>query len=147
MCDFMYNDSDLQMNSELILCIKDHDNTKDKASIDTTMFIGWSYIDEVYYIRGKRQDIGISQFVPYALKCENINELYNFIEFTVGYRNPLSIILYNFNNICEMVSNDITYEFLEEHIDKNYEISGYDNIKLNRLEIIKSLRLLKHTFN
>jgi hypothetical protein len=46
-----------------------------------------------------------------------------------------------------MVSNDITYEFLEEHIDKNYEISVYDNIKLNRLEVIKSLRLLKHTFN
>jgi hypothetical protein len=147
MSEIMYNDSNLQMNSELILCIKDYDNTKDKSSIDTIMFIGWSYIDNVYYVRGKRQDICDSQFVPYALKCENINELYNFIEFTLGYRNRLSIILYNFNNICDMVSNDITYEFLEEHIDKNYEISGYDNIKLNRLEVIKSLRLLKHTFN
>ena len=139
-----YNDSNLQMNSQLILCIKEHDNTKDKSSIDTIMFIGWSYTDNLYYIRGKRQDISDKNFVPYAFKCENEIDIYNFIEFVVGSNNTSSIILYNFNNISEMECNDITYEFLEEHMDINYEIAGYDKVKVARLEIVKCLKMLKN---
>ena len=114
-----YKDSDLQMNSQLILSIKEHDSTENKQSIDTIMFIGWSYTDNVYYIRGKRQDISKNNFVPYAFKCENEIDLYNFIEFVVGSNNTSSIILYNFNNISEMECNDITYEFLEENMEAN----------------------------
>ena len=139
-----YNDSNLQMNSQLILCIKEHDNTKDKSSIDTIMFIGWSYTDNLYYIRGKRQDISDKNFVPYAFKCENEIDIYNFIEFVVGSNNTSSIILYNFNNISEMECNDITYEFLEENMDINYEIAGYDKVKVARLEIVKCLKMLKN---
>ena len=146
MSDFIYNDSNLQMNSQLILCIKEHDNTKDKLSIDTIMFIGWSYTDNLYYIRGKRQDISKNNFVPYAFKCENEIDLYNFIEFVVGSNNTSSIILYNFNNISEMECNDITYEFLEENMDINYEIAGYDKVKVERLEIVKCLKMLKNIF-
>lgn len=141
-----YNDSNLQMNSQLILCIKEYDNTKDKSSVDTIMFIGWSYTDNLYYIRGKRQDISDKNFVPYAFKCENEIDLYNFIEFVVGSNNTSSIILYNFNNISEMECNDITYEFLEENMDINYEIAGYDKVKVARLEIVKCLKLLKNVF-
>ena len=139
-----YNDSNLQMNSQLILCIKEYDNTKDKSSVDTIMFIGWSYTDNLYYIRGKRQDISDKNFVPYAFNCENEIDLYNFIEFVVGSNNTSSIILYNFNNISEMKCNDITYEFLEENMDINYEIAGYDKVKVARLEIVKCLKMLKN---
>jgi hypothetical protein len=141
-----YNDSNLQMNSQLILCIKEYDNTKDKSSVDTIMFIGWSYTDNLYYIRGKRQDISDKNFVPYAFKCENEIDLYNFIEFVVGSNNTSSIILYNFNNISEMECNDITYEFLEENMDINYEIAGYDKVNVARLEIVKCLKILKNIF-
>jgi len=141
-----YNDSNLQMNSQLILCIKEHDNTKDKSSIDTIMFIGWSYTDNLYYIRGKRQDISKNNFVPYAFKCENEIDLYNFIEFVVGFKETSTIILYNFNNLSEMECNDITYEFLEENMDINYEIAGYDKVKVERLEIVKCLKMLKNIF-
>ncbi len=138
-----YNDSNLQMNSQLILCIKEHDNND---LIDTIMFIGWDYIDNVYYIRGKRQDIGDNNFVPYAFQSDQIYEIYNFIEFVIGYKTPSSIILYNFNNINEMKCNDITYEFLEENIDINYEIAGYDNVKIRRLQLVKCLKMLKNMF-
>jgi len=146
-----YNDSNLQMNSQLILCIKEHDtkehdSIENKNSIDTIMFIGWSYTDNVYYIRGKRQDISKNNFVPYAFTCENEIDIYNFIEFVVGSNNTSSIILYNFNNISEMECNDITYEFLEENMDINYEIAGYDKVKVARLEIVKCLKLLKNVF-
>ena len=141
-----YKDSDLQMNSQLILSIKEHDSTENKQSIDTIMFIGWSHIDNVYFIRGKRQDMSNYNFVPYAFTSENEYDLYNFIEFVVGYNNTSSIILYNFNNISEMECNDITYEFLEEHMDINYEIAGYDKVKLARLEIVKCLKMLKNMF-
>ena len=139
-----YNDSDLQMNSQLILCIKEHDSEKNINSIDTIMFIGWSYTDNVYYIRGKRQDISDKNFVPYAFKSENENNVYNFMEFVVGFKETSTIILYNFNNISEMECNDITYEFLEENMNLNYEIAGYDNVKLKRLEILKCLKMLKN---
>jgi hypothetical protein len=141
-----YNDSDLQMNSQLILCIKEHDSKEDKNSIDTLLFIGWSYTDNVYYVRGKRQDICSNNFVPYAFNCEYDYNLYDFIEFVVGYKKTSSIILYNFNNISEMECNDITYEFLEENMDINYEIAGYDNVKVKRLEIVKYLKMLKNMF-
>jgi hypothetical protein len=136
-----YNDSDLQMNSQLILCIKEHDSNH---SVDTIMFIGWSYIDNVYYMRGKRQDICDNNFVPYAFHCENDYDLSSFVEFVIGTRKTSSIILYNFNNINEMNCNDITYDFLEEHMDINYEIAGYDNVKVRRLELVKYLRMLKN---
>jgi hypothetical protein len=141
-----YNDSNLQMNSRLILSIKEHDNKENKQSIDTIMFIGWSHIDNVYFIRGKRQDICDNNFVPYAFNCENEYDVYNFIEFVIGYRKTSSIILYNFNNISEMEYYDLTYEFLEEHMDINYEISGYDNVKVKCLEIVKYLKMLKNVF-
>ena len=141
MSNFKYNDSDLQMNSQLILCIKEHDSKENRNSIDTVLFIGWN---NGYYIRGKRQDIWVNKFVPYAFNCDNDYELYDFIEFVIGCRKSSSIMLYNFNNISEMECNDITYEFLEEHLDINYEIAGYDNVKLTRLEILKCLKMLKN---
>ena len=136
-----YNDSELQMNSQLILCIKEHDTNH---SVDTILFIGWSHIDNVYYMRGKRQDICDKNFVPYAFHSENDYDLSSFVEFVIGTKKTSSIILYNFNNINEMNCNDITYDFLEEHIDINYEIAGYDNVKVRRLELVKYLRMLKN---
>ena len=41
---------------------------------------------------------------------------------------------------------DLTYEFLEEHMDINYEIAGYDDAKVIRLEIVKCLKMLKNMF-
>ena len=151
--DFLYNDSELQMDSKLILCIEEHDNNKNpQKSIDTRLFIGWSIRDNDYFVRGKRQDIGSTDFVPYAFRCESVDELYNFIEFVVGLGRNTSMTLYNFNNLDgfpynEVNDDELNYEFFEDHMDKNYEIAAYDGVKIKRSKIKKSLRMLKNMYN
>ena len=43
--------------------------------------------------------------------------------------------------------NELTYEFLEENMDKNYEVTGYNNCVLNKKEILRYLRFLRNTYN
>jgi hypothetical protein len=143
MADFLYNDSELQMDTQFILCIEEYDN----RSIDTRLFIGYSSRDDDYFVRGKRQDIGSKEFVPYAFRCESTNDLYDFIEFAIGPRSRSSVILYNFNNLEGIHDDDLTYEFFEEHIDRDYEVAAYDHVKLKRSQIKKYLRMLKNTYN
>jgi len=154
MTDVVYNDYDIQMNSKLILCIEEHDDIKKIKSVDTRLFIGWSNLDNDFLIRGKRVDIGKHEFVPYAFHCNSIDKLYDFIEFVVGSKSNTSIILYNYNNIDvnsgeQPVKNDdeLTYEFFEKYMDKNYEIAAYDKVRLNRVQIKKYLNLLKYIYN
>ena len=59
----------------------------------------------------------------------------------------VNITLYNFNNIDLMRINDITYEFLENGMNKNYEVTGYDDCILNKYYILKYLKILKNTYN
>lgn len=147
MTDFLYNDSELQMDTRLILCIAEHDNKMDPNSVDNRLFIGWSVQDNDYFVRGKREDIGLNEFVPYAFRCEHTDDLYDFIEFVVGPKSRASIELYNYNNTESMDTDEITYEFLEENMDRNYEIAAYDDVKLKRRQITTYLRMLKNSYN
>ena len=155
MTDFFYNDSECQMNSKLILCIEEHDNRSETNFVDTRLFIGWSIQDNDYFVRGKRQDIGPTEFVPYAFRCESTDELYDFIEFVVGSKRNTSIVLYNYNNIdtnsnqskVNLKDDELTYEFFEENMDSNYEIAAYDGVNLKRAQIKKYLRMLKNMYN
>ena len=154
MAYFFYNDSELQMNSKLILCIEEHDNKKKTSSVDTRLFIGWSNKYNDYFIRGKREDIGSKEFVPYAFRCDSIVELYDFIEFVFGSQSNTSIILYNYNNIDKNSSNsvtlkddELTYEFFEENMDRNYEIAAYDRVRLKSRQVKKYLRILNNMYN
>lgn len=141
----LYNDSALQTSSKLILCVEE---INDRGLIDNRLFIGWSREDNDYFIRGKRQDSFVSNYVPYAFQCETTDALYDFIKFVVGTRNTSSVILYNYNNIYPLSPNkELTYEFFEENIDKNYEIAGYDGIKLKRKYIKNILRIMKNMYN
>lgn len=152
MADFFYKDSELQMDSNLILCIEEHDPDLDQDSVDTRLFIGWNNLDNDYFIRGKRENIYSKDFVPYAFHCDSTDELYDFIEFVVGKKRKTSIILYNYNNIngytdFKLKADDLTYDFFEKYMDRNYEIAAYDGINLRRREIKKYLRLLKNMYN
>ena len=152
MASFFYKDSELQMDSNLILCIEEHDPDLDQDSVDTRLFIGWNNLDNDYFIRGKRENIYSKDFVPYAFHCDSTDELYDFIEFVVGKQRKTSIILYNYNNIngytdFKLKADDLTYDFFEKYMDRNYEIAAYDGINLRRREIKKYLRLLKNMYN
>ena len=66
--DIVYNDSDNQSYSRLILCIEEQDNKADPTSIDTRLYIGWDDEAEEYFLIGRRQDTLVSNYVPYAFK-------------------------------------------------------------------------------
>ena len=143
MSDFTNNDSELQMDSHLILCIDECDNT----SIDTRIFIGYDESDKDYFVRGKRQDIRGTNYVPYAFHCESANKLYKFIEFVVGIKGQINITLYNYNNLENKMVDEITYEYLEKLMDRNYEIVGYDEAILTEEAMLKCLNILKNMYN
>jgi len=138
----MYRDSDIQMDTRLLLYIEEHDVKEDFNSIDNKIFIGWDKIIQKFYVRGKRQNIGDKDFAPYALYYSSPDKLYDFIEFVVGTTSTTSLLLYNFNNINNLKLEDLTYDYLESLIDKNYEIAGYDRVKLKRKGFIKCLSML-----
>lgn len=148
MAEFYYNDSELQMDSSLILCIEEHDNEQNVDSVDNRIFIGYDIRDNDYYVRGKRQDTTKCSYVPYAFHCDSTCELYDFIEFLVGgNRDNISIILYNFNNICYESTDNLTYEFFEEQMDTSYEMAAYDRVELNCDIMVKNLEMLKNMYN
>jgi hypothetical protein len=140
-----YIDSDLQMDTNLILCIEEIDKKNILHPIDNRIFIGWDISCNSYYIRGKRQDINKKQFVPYAFCCHSTKDLYEILDFILG-KDLFNIILYNYNNMDNIKSNDLPYEFFEKYIDKSYEIAGYNAIKFNK-KILKFIRILKNTYN
>lgn len=143
----VYNDSENQTNSQLILCIEEKDGIQGPNSVDTRMFIGWNRGVNDFFVRGKRQDINDKEFVPYAFHCECASDLYDFIDFVVGVDENISLTLYNFNNIDEMKDCDMTYEFFEDNMDRNYEIVAYDHMQLKRSTILKCLKMLRNTYN
>jgi hypothetical protein len=142
-----YNDSESQMDTNLILCIEEHDSKDDFTLIDNRLFIAWNLQDDDYYVRGKRQDTINFKYVPYAFHCDSTHDLYNFIEFIMGTKRNVSITMYNYNNIDDMSDAELTYEFFEEQMDHQYEIAAYDSVKLKRSQLVKWLRMLKSTYN
>ena len=143
MSEYFYNDSELQMTTNLILCIEEIDNENPSFPIDTRLFIG-SGVSEgvpIYYIRGKRQDLITTDYVPFAFNTKSIDNLYEFIKFTM-LCSRINLTLYNFNNIAKEKLTKLTYEFFENLMDKNYEIAGYDNMKLTRTRITKYIKMV-----
>ena len=90
--------------------------------------------------------------MPYSFTCNREKHICDFIEFTIYKKNYVSIELYNYNNLPAN-ANDITFEFLQNNVDRNYEISAYDKIKLkntrkfNKYNIMQLLRMMRHVVN
>ena len=103
-----------------------------------------------YVVYGKRLDTLLrrskrnTNFVPYFLRCNNITELYNFIEFTVSLR--CSVTLYNYNNMPYNVEN-ADFQFMENNMNRDYEISAYDSVKINEQHLKKHLKMVKYMYN
>ena len=112
--------------------------------MDTRLFIGYSRNSETFFVRGRRDDTKISNYVPYGFECIYENDLYEFIKFVLGKSNA-NVILYNFNNIKGINDKEITYEFIENNMDPNYEIAGYDDYIPKRRELLNYFKILKNT--
>ena len=135
----------------LVLKIVEHD--VDSGEQDTTLYILYDKMRHHYVIRGKRKDVirgKRKEFdlrtCTYSYECEFAHDLADFIQFLIDDSNTVSYILYNYDNLPE-TSNEITYEFLHDCDDRQYEISGYDNMPLKRGQLLKNLRMLRNIHN
>jgi hypothetical protein len=124
----------------LVLKIVEHDVDLNRP--DTTVYVLYDKKEHKYIIRGKR----FMDSCSYAFDCEFAHDLANFIQFLIDKENNISYILYNYDNLPK-TSNEIDYEFLYTYDDKVYEISGYDDKKLHRKELLRNLRMLRYIYN
>ena len=128
------------------LVLKLEEVERDTNNIDTTLYIIYDKKNNNYLIRGERKSTSKSQSCNYSFTCDFPSELADFIGYVISSDNRINESLFNYDNL-PYLSNDITYGFLHnnEHID--YEISGYDNRKLKRKNILGNLRMLKYIYN
>ena len=145
MATTLYPETELQMDTEFILCIEEVDSDNNRYPIDTRLFICWNEPHNSYFVRGRRQDTQRSAYVPFAFNCASSRALFDIIKFIVGYNN-INIILYNFNKTYDMDLDDLTYEFFEKHMNTNYEIGGYNDLKCRRKNMIRWLMMLQNSY-
>ena len=128
------------------LVLKLEEVERDTNNIDTILYIIYDKKNNNYLIRGERKSTAKSQSCNYSFNCDFPGELADFIGYIISSDNRINESLFNYNNL-PYLSNDITHDFLHnnEHID--YEISGYDNRKLKRKNILGNLRMLKYIYN
>ena len=128
----------------LVLKIVEHD--VDLKRPDTTLYVLYDKSEHKYVIRGKRRETDTLNSCTYSFMCECAKDLADFIQFLICKHNKVSYILYNYDNL-PATSNEISYDFLTEHDDRTYEISGYDHQDLKRNVLLRNLRMLRNVFN
>lgn len=134
---------ELAVPDTLVLKIVEHDVDLDRP--DTTLYVLYDNKTHRYVIRGKRNDDKIKS-CTYSFECEFDIDLTDFFEFLFDTTNRFSYILYNYDNLPE-TSNEITFEFLNMHDNKDYELSGYDDQHYHRKTMLKNLSMLRNVFN
>ena len=115
---------------------------------DTTIYIIFDKLNNKFIIRGKRRDIMGITAPTYSFEYNNFNKqsLVDFIKYVICHTNTVNETMYNFDNMPKL-SDEITYDFLQRHENKDYEISGYNNQKLSRKRISRLLDILENVFN
>jgi len=127
----------------LVLKIEEYDI--DSKELDTTMYVLYDKKEHHFVVRGKRFSKKMDS-CTYSFNCEFADELADFISFVICRQNQWSYTLYNYDNLPS-TSDEISYEFLNSHYSKVYELTGYDRQKYNRSEFLKKLRMLRNVFN
>ena len=118
----------------LVLKIVDTDLKLDV--LNASVYILYDTLIKRYIIRG----------VNYSYECASQPEVVNFLELLLDDTSVFSFILYNYTNLPS-TSNEITFHFLNTYACDTIEVTGHENVKLNKRYILKYLRTLKNVFN
>ena len=129
----------------LVLKIEEIEKNNDNL-LDTSLFVFYDQRERKYVLRGRRRWTPSLQSCTYSYDCRSIDDMVVFIGYIIDKKNRTNEILYNFDNFSEN-SNDVSFEFLSEYENKEYEISGYNNTKLSRNRYYTLLRMLKTVGN
>ena len=128
------------------LVLKLEEVEKGTNNIDTTIYIFYDKKTHHYFVRGRRRWTPQVQSCTYSFQCEFAKDLADFLQYVICKKNKVNEILYNYDNFPSE-SNDVTFDFLNDYYHSDYEISGYDKIKLRRKELLRNLRMLRNVFN
>lgn len=128
------------------LVLKLEEIEEDTKNIDTTVYIIYDKRNHTYLIRGRRAISPKRQSCSYSYECDNAIDVANFLRYLICKHNKVNEILYNYDNLPEN-PNDITFEFLNEYDEPDYEISGYNDKKLKRRGLLNNLRMLRNVYN
>ena len=128
----------------LVLKLEEVDiNSKE---IDTVVFILYDAKKSEYVIRGQRTRTLTYDSCTYSFISNSIPDVVNFLQYVICKSNLVNETLYNYDNLSNN-SNNITFEFLQEYEDKEYELSGYNNLKLSKKRLVRNLQILRNVFN
>ena len=128
----------------LVLKLEEVDiNSKE---IDTVVFILYDAKKSEYVIRGQRTRTLTYDSCTYSFISNSIPDVVNFLQYVICKSNLVNETLYNYDNLSNN-SNNITFEFLQEYEDKEYELSGYNNLKLSKKRLVRNLNILRNVFN
>jgi hypothetical protein len=136
--------SDTTLPDCLVLKLQEYGVTLEH--IDTTVYILYDVNEGKYVVRGQRRCTPTHQSCTYSFDCEFAEDLVDFLRYLICKTNTVNEVLYNYDNL-PYNSNEITYEFLKAHDDRNYEISGYNGYKLKKNRLLRNLRMLRNVFN
>jgi hypothetical protein len=140
--DDIFLNEETEHNSCLVLCIDEYDNN----DIDTRIFISYNEEIESYVINGKRNDLSKDPyFQPFMFCAQKSNDVIDFISLTLNTKSNFSYTLFNYNNLSYDIK-DITYEFMEDNIDRRYEIAAYDNVLYSKKKFRQLVRLTKNLY-
>jgi hypothetical protein len=114
--------------------------------VDTTVYVFYDKKEHNYVIRGQRRWSPVYHSCSYSFVSEDVNDLADFLQYIICKDNYVNEVLFNYDNL-PVVSNEITFEFLNQFDHDDYEISGYNNQKLGRKRLLKNLRMLRNVFN
>ena len=129
-------------NTHLVLYIEEKNLM---SGTDTKLYITYDQSTETYIVTGQREKFKDISPVPYKLRFEDNYGVCQFLNKIIGDR--VSITIYNYNDLCDDFSNNITYSFLEDKADDKREIVAHDNVKLCKTSARDWLDIIRNAFN
>jgi len=100
------------------------------------IFILYDSKEEQYVIRGWN----------YSFTSKLEEDVVDFVEYVFCKNDNIDEILYNYDNLPND-SNEITFKFLNDFEDEDYEIASYYDKKMERINTLKNVRMLKKIYN
>jgi hypothetical protein len=139
-----FSQTDTRVDDCLVL--KFEEIEEKTTEIDTTVYVLYDKNKHHYVVRGKRRESENRPSYAYSFNCEYAEDLADFLQYIICKYNTVNETLMNYDNLPGS-SNDITYEFLQYYFHPDYEVAGYDRIKLGRKSLLKKLRMLRNIYN
>lgn len=133
-----------------VVCIQEFIDKNNATEVDTILFFTYDRQCNEYVLWGKRN---YSMDVPFKFRFSRFNDMDNFIYTCIllskSRCDKYSITLNNYNNF-PLDFDNVTYDFLKDNLNVDYEIIGYDNISkdgMTRRDLRRWAHICKYSYN